>query len=255
MTLPITATIITLNEEKNIVDCIRSLRGLCQEILVLDSDSSDATRELAEQEGAVVLVQKFLGDGNQKARAADLASHDWIFSIDADERLDSDLKALLPQLDLRDPEVAYAFRRNNYLGKHQITAGGFYPDYVTRLYNRTKNRYTETMRHDSVKAAYTVKTKAHLLHYTYANLSAWIDRINWLSSWDAWAMYEAGKKPSSPGGHALAAFIRKYCLKGGFLQGQDGLTVALTTTFVCYMKYLKLKEFHNNAAPHGTKDE
>ena len=254
MTLPITATIITLNEEENIVDCIRSVRDLCQEVLVLDSNSNDATRELAKQEGAVVLIQEFLGDGNQKARAADLASNDWIFSIDADERFDSDLKKLLPQLNLQDPSIAYAFRRKNYLGKHQITAGGFYPDYVTRLYNRKKNRYTETMRHDSVKSDRLVKTKSHLTHYTYADLSAWINRVNWLSSWDAWAMYKAGKKPSSPGGHALSAFIRKYFIKGGFLQGQDGLTVALTTTLSCYMKYLKLKEIYNNES-HGDNSE
>ena len=242
---PISATIITLNEEINIVACIRSLRGLCQEVIVLDSNSTDATRELAQQEGAIVHIQKYLGDGHQKSKAAELASHDWILSIDADERPDDDLGAFISGLTLKDADTAYAFKRKNFLGTRHILAGGFYPDYVTRLYNKTTSGYKLTRKHSSVDAPQLVKANAHILHYTYADLHEWVTRLNWLSSRDAQAMYQSGKKPASAGGHATAAFIRKYFLKRGFLQGQDGLTVAMTTAFACYMKYIKLQEIYD----------
>ena len=243
--LPISATVITLNEEEKIVHCIRSLRGFCQEVIVLDSNSTDATRELAQQEGATVHIQTYLGDGNQKAKAAELARHDWILSIDADERPDDDLGTFISGLTFKDADTAYAFKRKNFLGTRQVFAGGFYPDYVTRLYNKTTSGYKLTMKHSSVDAPRLVKVDAHILHYTYADLHEWVTRLNWLSSRDAQAMYQSGKKPASAGGHATAAFIRKYILQRGFLQGQDGLTVAMTTAFACYMKYSKLQEIYD----------
>lgn len=250
----ITGTIITLNEEENIRDCIASLRQVCDEVIVVDSESSDRTVAIAEELGARVYVQKYLGDGPQKAFGVQYASHDWILSLDADERLDTDAVAAIRGLHLADAAVdAYAFKRKNFAGTHWVKAAGFYPDRVTRLYHKGRAAYLPKKGHSSVAAPHIVPLDAHLLHHTYRDYSHWITRINQLSSRDAWAMYEKGVRPSpwAPGLHALVAVIRKYFLKGGFLQGVDGATVTITTAFHAYMKYLKLIELYEKKGPPG----
>lgn len=245
--MKITATVITLNEEANIADCIRSLGQVCDEVIVVDSQSSDRTVEIAREEGARVYVQPYLGDGPQKAFGVQYASHDWILSMDADERLDDDAVVAIKGLDLENGRAdAYAFRRRNMVGSHWIRAAGFYPDYVTRLYHRKSAGYLPKKAHSSVKAERIEQLDAHLVHFTYRDYSHWVERINQLSSRDAWAMYDRGKPASAwaPGLHALAAVIRKYILKGGIFQGVDGATVTITTAFHAYMKYLKLNELH-----------
>ncbi|MCW8827669.1 MAG: glycosyltransferase family 2 protein [Gammaproteobacteria bacterium] len=244
--MKITATLIALNEEKNIVDCIVSAQRVCNEVLVVvDSKTTDATARLAEETGARVFHQTYLGDGPQKAFAVPQASYDWILSIDADERLDEDAVAAIESLDLDNRRAdAYALRRKNYVGKHWIKAAGFYPDYVIRLYHRERAGYVPKKGHAYVEAKRVERLPAHLIHTTYNDYSHWVSRINELSSRDAWAMYDKGKRPGrlAPVIHALVAFMRKFFIKGGIFQGLDGLTVTLTTVFRTYFKYLKLLE-------------
>lgn len=246
--MPITGIVITLNEAANIAACIRSLKRVCNEVIVVDSLSEDDTLAIAEAHGARVIVQAYLGDGPQKAYGAPFAHNDWILALDADERLDDDAVALIERLALDDPSQAYAFRRKNYVGHHWIRAAGFYPDAVTRLYNRTTAGYLPKKAHSSVKAPRVEVTSAHLRHFTYASLSHWIQRIDALSTRDAWAMKERGVAPSPlrPALHALTATLRKLLFKGGLFQGADGMTVTLTTAFHAYMKYAKLNELHDN---------
>lgn len=242
----ITGIIITLNEEENIEACIKSLRSVCDEIIVVDSLSSDNTREIAKKNGAVVYEQEYLGDGPQKAFGVPYAKNDWILSIDADERLDADFVQSVKGLTLSDPKTAYAFRRKNYVGNHWIKAAGFYPDYVTRLYHRKEAGYLERKAHSKVIAPKIKKINSHITHYTYNDFSHWMERLNWLSSRDAWAYYQKGKKYSKyrPVVSATGALIRKLILKGGIFQGVDGFTVTLTTVIRAYMKYTKLNEMH-----------
>jgi glycosyltransferase involved in cell wall biosynthesis len=252
----ITGTIITLNEEANIADCIASLRRVCDEIIVVDSESTDRTVAIAEALGARVVVQKYLGDGPQKAFGVPFAKNDWIFSLDADERLDDDAVAAIQALDFANTDQdAFAFRRKNFAGRHWVRAAGFYPDVVTRLYNKHRAGYLPKRAHSSVRAERIQRLDAHLLHFTYADYAHWVQRINQLSSRDAWAMYERDVKPSrfAPGLHAFSAFVRKYILKGGFLQGLDGATVTITTVFHAYMKYLKLIELYEQKGPPENK--
>lgn len=247
MPLPITATIITLNEAENIEACIRSVQRICAEVIVVDSGSSDDTVARAEALGAQVHVQPYLGDGPQKHHGVQFARHDWILSIDADERLDEDAVVAIEALDLAGAAVdGYAFKRKNFAGRHWVRAAGFYPDSVVRLYHKGRAAYRPKKAHSSVDAKRVVALDAHIVHFTYRDYAHWVERINALSSRDAWAMYERGVKPSpwAPGLHALAAVIRKYILKGGFLQGLDGATVTITTAFHAYMKYLKLIELY-----------
>jgi len=244
----ISATIIARDEAENIAECIRSARQVCDEVIVVvDTKTSDETAALAEAEGAKVHHQDYLGDGPQKAFGVQFAENDWILSVDADERLDEDAVAAIRQLDLGGQQIdAYSFRRRNFVGNHWIRAAGFYPDEVTRLYHRQRAAYLPKKAHSSVDAKRVKALNAHLVHYTYRDYAHWIERINALSSRDAWAMFERGKKPSkaAPALHAFVALIRKMFLKGGILQGMDGATVAVTTAFHAYMKYLKLNELH-----------
>ncbi|WP_287124500.1 glycosyltransferase family 2 protein [Chromohalobacter sp.] len=243
---PLTGIVITLNEQANIADCVRSLRRVCDEVIVVDSLSTDDTVAIAEAEGATVISQAYLGDGPQKAHGVPFARHDWILALDADERLDDDAVALIESLALDDPRTAYSFRRKNYVARHWIRAAGFYPDPVVRLYNRTTSGYLPKKAHSSVQAPRVEATSAHLRHFTYEDMSHWIRRIDTLSSRDAWAMKERGKRPSrlSPILHATNAMLRKLVFKGGLFQGMDGMTVAMTTAFHAYMKYAKLNELY-----------
>lgn len=243
---PITATVITLNEETMIADCIRSLHQVCDEIIVVDSLSTDATREIAASEGARVIEQAYLGDGPQKAYGVPFARNDWILSMDADERLEDDAVALIRALPLDDPQTAYALRRRNFVGNHWIRAAGFYPDSVVRLYHRGTAGYLPRKHHSRVEAPRVQHLRGHIRHFTYEDLSHWIRRIDELSALDAWAMKGRGVRPSvwRPTVHAMAALLRKLVFKGGLFQGSDGMTVAVTTAFNAYMKYLKLNELY-----------
>lgn len=244
----ITATIIACNEADNIAACIASAQQVCDEVIVVvDTKTTDATAALAEAAGARVLHQEYLGDGPQKAFAVPRARHDWILSIDADEHLDEDAVAAIRALDLTDGRYdGYSLRRRNFVGRHWIRAAGFYPDEVVRLYDRRRAAYLPKKGHSRVDARRVKHLRAHLLHHTYRDYAHWMERINALSSRDAWAMYERGVPPSrwAPAGHALVALLRKLVFKGGLFQGMDGATVAVTTAFHAYMKYLKLNELH-----------
>lgn len=250
--MKISAIIIAYNEARDIVGCIESAKRICDEVLVVvDTKTTDNTAELAEQAGARVFHQEYLGDGPQKAVAVPQASHDWILSIDADERLDEDAIASIQALDLEhsNPD-AYALRRRNFVGNHWIKAAGFYPDSVIRLYDRRRAGYLPKKNHAYVKAASIKKLSAHLIHHTYDSYGDWLRRMDELTSHDAWAMYESGKRPGlyAPAIHALSAFIRKFFLKGGIFQGMDGLTVTLTTVMFTYFKYIKLQELIDEKA-------
>ena len=255
--MKISATIIACNEAENIAACVESARRVCDEVLVVvDTKTTDETARLAEEAGARIFHQDYLGDGPQKAFAVPHASNDWILSIDADERLDDDAVNAIQALDLEHSEIdGYSLRRRNFVGDHWIRAAGFYPDSVVRLYHRQRAGYLPKRAHSSVDAKQIEVLNAHLIHYTYRDYAHWMERINALSSRDAWAMYERGKQPSklAPTTHALVALLRKLVFKGGVFQGMDGVTVAITTAFHAYMKYLKLNELHEKKRGEGVK--
>ena len=245
--MKITATIITLNEEANIAACIRSAKTVCDEIIVVDSLSKDETKAIAESLGAIVLEHAYQGDGPQKALGVAKARNGWILSLDADERLEDDAIEAIKSLDLDDKNKMYAFRRRNYVGDRWIKAAGFYPDYVTRLYHKDVAGYEQKKAHAKILGADNIRLKSHLTHYTYNNYTHWIDRLNALSTRDAWAKYESGKTCTPTGAtfRGVFAFFKKLLLKGGIFQGVDGWLIAVTSSFHVYMKYLKLSELSN----------
>lgn len=249
--MPISGTIITYNEEDHIEDCIRSLQQVCDDIIVVDSLSTDRTVEIAESLGAKVIPQKYLGEGKQRNVTEEHTSHDWILALDADERLDAEMVDVIKGLALTDPEVGYEFNRKSYVGKRWVRGPGFYPDFIVRLYNKQRAGYEPKFGHAGVKAPQVRRIGGHIIHYTYDNISDWIAKINQVSSLDAQGMYEKGRKPSNvkPVVSAITAFFRQLVVRGGMFKGIDGFTITMTSMFRSYIKYLKLNELHElNAA-------
>jgi glycosyltransferase involved in cell wall biosynthesis len=243
----ITANIITLNEEKNIEAVIKSVQTVCDEVLVVDSQSSDKTVEIAESLGAKVIVQPYLGDGKQKAFCTPHAKHDWILSIDADERLDDDAIEVIKNLNLDETEYdGFSFARKTYIGDAFIKL--WYPDRVTRLYNRTKCGYTTAGGHAHVDAKNVKDLNAHMLHYSYADYAEMIKVSHKFITRGAKISYEEGKRVSSidPFVHGVGALLKALIFKGGILHGIDGLNVAVVSAFSSYMKYALILEMQKN---------
>lgn len=249
----ITGVIITLNEERNIQACLESVFQVCNETIVVDSESTDRTVEIARAAGAQVYVQKYLGDGPQKDYGVRFAKNDWILSVDADERLDSSAVACIQALELISSHVdAFAFRRKTFVGKRWMKV--WYPDYVVRLYHKRSARYLPIMGHSRVDAKNIQRLDCDLLHYSYRDYSDMLRRIDKFASRGAAILSERRVSVSfyTPLAHAAATFFRKYILKRGILYGSDGLTISLISAFSTYMKYALLAEKQRNSHDHTT---
>ncbi|MDF1882601.1 glycosyltransferase family 2 protein [Sulfurimonas sp. SAG-AH-194-C21] len=245
--MKITANIITLNEEKNIEAVIKSVQKVCDEVLVVDSLSSDRTCEIAEALGAKVVKQEYLGDGGQKAFGAPLASNDWILSIDADERLDTNAIEAIKNLNLDDKEFdAYSFARRTFIGNHFIKL--WYPDRVTRLYNRKTCAYTTVGGHAHVKTSRLLDLDADMLHYSYSNYAEMLKTSHKFITRGARISYEDGKRATKfdPFMHGIGALFKALILKGGLLHGINGFNVAVISAFSSYMKYALMIEMAEN---------
>ncbi len=247
---PISGIITTLNEEHNIVAAIESLRRVCDEVVVVDSLSSDRTVELARQAGAHVVLQSYLGDGIQKNVALAHVKNDWVLSIDADERLTDELAALIPTLDLEHtPYDGFAVRRRNYVGSRWVKSCGWYPDYLVRLYRHERLRFREVKQHSTVPEGNTLRLKGDLIHYRYrctGDLFAKPERN--YSTRGAKILYLQGRKVHAwtPVLHGLGAFCSNYFLRGGILGGIDGLSVTLAVAQNSYLKYAKVLEWQRD---------
>jgi glycosyltransferase involved in cell wall biosynthesis len=240
----ISATIITYNEERNLPRAIESLR-CADEIVVIDSGSSDRTVEIAEKLGARVVECAWPGYANQKNRAAEEASHDWILSIDADESLSESLEAEIWQLKKNSPQFdAYTMpRMAQYLGKW-IRHSGWYPDRKVRLYHRSKAKWVGDFVHESVRAEGTVgDLESNLLHFTCSSLSEHLKTMDRYTTLAAEQMLEAREKPTFA--RMLLdppwTFLRTYVLKLGFLDGAEGLAIANMAALYTFVKYAKAR--------------
>ena len=250
--MAISGTVITYNEEDHIAAVIESLRHVCDEVVVVDSMSTDRTVEIARSLDAKVVLQEYLGEGKQRNVTEELASNDWILALDADERLDDEMVRTIKALKLDDARTGYEFNRKSYCGDHWIKGQGFYPDFLVRLYNKREAGYESKYGHAGVKAPIVKRVPGHIIHYTYDDITDWIARINQTTTLDANGMFKAGRPPSNlkPIMSGLGAFLKMFFVKGGIVRGIDGYTVTLTSVFRSYMKYLKLNEIH---AAHRAK--
>jgi glycosyltransferase involved in cell wall biosynthesis len=240
----ITATIITLNEERNIARAIESLR-CCDEILIVDSGSIDRTTELAGNLGARVIDGGWRGYAGQKNWAAEQAEHDWVLSLDADEALSEALEAEIWNLKKSGPRCdAYTMPRlARYLGRW-IMHSGWYPDRKVRLYDRRKARWMGDFVHESVHVDGRVgHLDANLLHFTCESLS---EHVKTMERYTTLAAQElAGNGVSVPLPRLLFSpawtFLKTYCLQLGFLDGVEGLIIAYMAAFYTFLKYSKAR--------------
>lgn len=242
--MKITATIITLNEERNIQRSIESLR-CCDEILILDSGSVDRTVELAQNLGARVIEAGWPGYAGQKNRAAEQATHDWILSLDADEALSEPLEAEILALKKSGPRYdGYTMPRlANYLGKW-ILHSGWYPDRKVRLYRRDKGKWVGDYVHESVVVAGRVgHLESNILHFTCASLS---EHVKTMERYTTLAAQEiAARKVRVPLTRMIVdpawTFFKTYFLQRGFQDGVEGLTIAYMAAFYTFLKYTKAR--------------
>ena len=241
----VSVTIITLNEAEHIAAAIDSA-AWADEILVVDSGSRDQTAEIARAKGARVTERAWTGYVDQKNHAATLASHDWIFSLDADERitpgLAGEIRALLaadpPLHGYRAPRVAF------HLGRWVRTTD-FYPDFQTRLYDRRAARWRGQYVHESVAVDGAVgQLKHEIEHYSFRDLKDQLDRINHYTTLAARQLYEAGRRTSALElmVHPPAAFLRNYLLRRGVADGTAGLTMSMINAYSVFLKFAKLWE-------------
>jgi glycosyltransferase involved in cell wall biosynthesis len=242
--MKITATIIALNEERNIARAIESLR-CSDEILLIDSGSVDRTVELAENLGVRVIEAGWRGFAGQKNWAAEQASNDWILSLDADEALSEALEAEIWNLKKAGPQFdAYTVPRlARYLGKW-ILHSGWYPDRKVRLYNRQKASWVGDFVHESVRVHGRVgHLESNLLHFTCDSLS---EHIKTLDRYTTLAAQEiAARKMKVPLLRLIVdpvwTFTKTYFLQRGFLDGLEGLTIAYMAAFYTFLKYSKAR--------------
>lgn len=254
----VSGIVTTLNEEANIVACIQSLQQVCDEVVVVDSCSTDRTIELAEAAGARVFTQPYLGDGIQKNVALQYVKNLWVLSIDADERLAPELVAKIRATDFDvTPYDGFALRRRNYVGSRWVKACGWYPDYLVRLYRHDRLRFPEVKQHATVPTANTCRWKADLIHYRYKNIGELFSKPGRnYSSRGAKILYLKGRRAHwwSPLWHGAAAFVVNYFVRGGILGGIDGLTLSKAVALNSYLKYAKLLEYQRDPAVRDAED-
>ena len=232
--MKLSATIITLNEEDKIRPCIESLIGVADEIVVVDSLSTDNTKLICEEYGVKFVEQKWLGYSEQKNLANKIASYDWILSIDADEVLSDELKKSILRIKneekiTKNEELVFSFNRlNNYCGKW-IHHSGFYPDKKIRIWNRKIGKW-EGIVHEVIKFSTKVKEvhlKGDLLHYSYAKPEDFEKQVFKFAELRAQHYFDKGKKCASllkiisP----IYFFIQHYFFRLGFLDGKEGFVM------------------------------
>lgn len=245
----ISVVVITFNEERNLARCLASVQGIADELLVIDSFSTDGTTAIAASFGARVVQQAFEGYARQKNMATSLAANDWILSLDADEELTPALKASILQVKNNPTHPVYRMPRlTNYCGKW-IHHAGWYPDHQIRLYKRTKGAWQELKVHEYWKlhsdADKMGTLTGDLLHYSFASREEHLKKIERYTELAAQAAVEKGRSASilkiifSPIWH----FITEYFFRLGFLDGAHGFTICRLSAYSAYLKYSKIRRY------------
>jgi len=249
--MKLSATIVALNEERNIERAIRSI-PFADEVLVVDSGSSDRTREIAARLGARVIEEPWRGYAAQKNFAAECAANLWILSLDADEEVGPELAAEIAQLKSEPPRAeGYSFPRlARYLGKW-IRHSGWYPDRKVRLYRRDRARWVGDYVHESVRVDGTIaELHGDLLHYTCDSLAEHFRTLDRYTTLAAREVRARGRRVGAM--HLVASpawtFLRSYFLQLGILDGVAGLTIARMAAIYTFRKYSKARELMHGAS-------
>jgi glycosyltransferase involved in cell wall biosynthesis len=255
---PLSLSIIARNEEANISRCLQSAAGLAQEIVVVDSGSTDRTREIAEGFGAKVTHQDWLGHRDQKNVALALCTQPWVLALDCDEELSVELRQSVERFFSEGQsdrvDGAECNRKVWFLGRW-ITHGDWYPDRKLRLFRRDKAKWAGSPEHDYVELNGTVtRLKGDLHHYSFPSMSRYVEKINTFSDvflarqkaeGKEWALFATLARP-------VWRFFRAYVLRAGFLDGFPGLWIAVSTAYFAFVRYSRKFEDESARAP-GTE--
>jgi len=241
---PLSAVLITRNAASVLEPCLESL-AFADEIVIVDSGSSDRTAEIARERGARLVPKEWLGYGRQKQFAVEQAKHDWVLCVDADERVSPELAASIAAAMAAPVSPVYRMpRRNRFLGRWLLHGEG-YPDWSPRLFNRQNARWSDDLVHEKVLFAVTPGTlRGDLMHDSSDDLSAYLERQNRYTTLAARQAFEQGRSASlfhlllSP----VVRFIKFYLLRLGFLDGVPGLLHISIGCMNSYLKYAKLIE-------------
>jgi len=248
--LPLSAVVIACNEAARIGECLESLR-FAAEIVVVDSGSSDGTQEIARRYTDKVFDFPWKGFGPQKQAAVELASHDAVLNVDCDERVTPELAEEIGMI-LSGPRMAAAYTvpRRTFLGGKEIRHCGWYPDRTTRLFDRTKARFSADLVHERVEVSGDiVPLRGHLLHYSFSGIGDMFPKINRYSDLSARQMFERGGRCTilDLTLRPAFAFFRTYFFRLGFLDGVEGLVISTTTSWLAFAKYAKLRELERSS--------
>lgn len=240
----ISAVIITKDEEKNIERCISSMRSVTDEIVVVDSFSTDKTQEICERLGARFIQHEFAGYGTQKQFAVSVAQYDWILSLDADEVLSDELASSIKALkeNLSDPTIGYSLTRRNYYCQKLIRFYRWGYENKTRLFNRTQTNWSNNLVHEVVdgkKLKQIEKLKGDLLHFTYDSVEQHEEKIANYGKLGAQEVKESGKRYNQFTIilKTIYRFFSSYILKLGILDGYYGFKISQMDAKYVYMKY------------------
>ncbi|MFH2035860.1 MAG: glycosyltransferase family 2 protein [Candidatus Zixiibacteriota bacterium] len=236
--------VIAKNEEKNITRCLKSV-SFADQLVVVDTGSTDDTMVIAMECGAEVHCLEWTGFGPAKTFALSKATCSWVLSIDADEVVSEELAKEINNLPL-EPGVNgyYLSRKTNFLGRW-IKHSGWYPNYVPRLFRRDRGKFTEAVVHESIEIdGETRKLNGDFLHYSYPDITSYTAKMEQYSSLGAQRLHERGHKfsPLNVIFNPLGRFFKHYIIKVGFLDGFEGLLIAILSSYSVMLKYLKLRE-------------
>ena len=252
--IPLSVVILTRNEEKRIAECIKSVLGWAKEIIVVDDQSQDKTREVAKGLGAKVFTEKIEIEGKRRNWGYSQGIHDWILSLDADERMQNELKKEIENtLSSNTTFNAFTIPRKNFIGDYWIRGGGFYPSPQLKLFRKDKFKWEEVEVHPrAFLEGECGHLKNDLIHYTYKNWEDFVNKLNKQTTLEAKKWYKlsfenpkkARYKMNIP--HALwrvlDRFVRTFLFKKGYRDGFIGFMVAYFASLYQIISFAKYRE-------------
>ena len=244
--------LITRNEEANLADCLASLEGIAQQVVVVDTNSTDSTLEIAKNHGALISQPAdWPGFGPQKNRALDLATGEWVLSLDADERLTPALRSeILTAIHHSAHVDCFAIPRLSWYCGRFIRHSGWSPDFVDRLFKRGTARFSDDLVHERlIPNGQVAKLENPMLHFSFMDFSQVLQKIDRYSTASAEQAFAKGRRsnPLKAILHGIWAFIRTYFIRAGFLDGYQGLALALSNAEGSYYRYMKIWLLQNQA--------
>ena len=245
----LSVVIITKNEEAILSRTLQSIEGLTDNIIIIDSGSTDSTTSIAKSFNTTLLETTWDGFGANKNKGIKLAKYDWILSIDADELVDETLKNVMLQINFNDPSIVYELKFRTFIAESPLRYGQTSGEKHIRLFNKNNVRWNLAGVHEELimpEGTRIILLPGYILHYSYKDLQDYIEKSNSYTTLRAMQMFEAGKKVTffklflNP----LFTFILNYFFRFGFLDGFWGYTYARLSSTYSYLKYAKLKELY-----------